>query len=404
MQRVVITGLGIVSSIGSTVAAVLESLQNGRSGIEQVPEWKELGFRNSIAGRPKDFDLPSVAKRNLRQMGRGSELAFYAATSALFDAGLERRHYEHERAGFVIGNIGNMRDIHRQCLIRETSVERLAPAAYPRAMGCSVSANLSVLLGTRGYNLTVTAACASGAAAIGMASRLIRTGEQDLCICGGVQEDSWEYFCQLDAVNVFSRCEQEPVKASRPFDIRRDGLVPSAGCGLLVLESEDNARRRGARIYAELAGYAFRSDGIDMTRPSGQGSVNCIEAALADAGVTPAEVDYVNAHATSTQVGDAMEAGILSRIFGKGVPVSSTKSMTGHEQAASGSNELIYTLLMMQHDFIAPTINLQEIDPLCSGIHIISQQPVDAHLYVAASNSFGFGGVNTCLVVRRFTH
>jgi 3-oxoacyl-[acyl-carrier-protein] synthase-1 len=267
----------------------------------------------------------------------------------------------------------------------------------------SVSANLSVLLGTKGYSLTVSAACATGAVAIGHAAQLIRAGLQDVCICGGVQEDSWEYFCQFDALQVVSMREDEPTKASRPFDEHRDGFVPSAGCGIVVLEELEAARRRGATIYAELIGYSFASDGYDMTSPSGEGSVRCMEQALRDAGVTADCVNYINAHATSTPIGDAMEAQAIAKVFGSGPYVSSTKSMTGHEQGTSGSNELIYTLLMMTHNFVAPTINLEKLDARCAEINLVANHAIAANIDIAASNSFGFGGVNTCILVKKYS-
>ena len=279
--------------------------------------------------------------------------------------------------------------------------QKLGGVAEQKVMGDSVSANLSVLLGNKGYSLTLSAACATGAAAIGFAAQLIETGLQDLCVCGGVQEDSWESTCSFDALQAFSLRENEPTRASRPFDKYRDGLVPSAGCGIVVLEDLEQARRRGARIHAELIGYAFTSDGYDMTVPSGEGSTRCMEHALQDAHITPAAVQYINAHGTSTPVGDAVEARGIAKVFGKGPPVSSTKSMTGHERGAAGSNELIYTLLMMEQNFIAPNINLEEIDPECGGIRIVANQPIEANIDIAASNSFGFGGVNTCVILKK---
>ena len=217
-----------------------------------------------------------------------------------------------------------------------------------------------------------------------------------------MHEDTWEYFCHFDALKAFSLREDEPTRASRPFDKHRDGLVPSAGAGVLLLEALEHARQRGARIYAELVGYAFSSDGDDMTLPSGEGSLRCMAAALRDAGLSPSQVDYINAHATSTLVGDAVEAQAIATVFGNRPYVSSTKSMTGHEQGAAGSSELIYTLLMMAHDFIAPSINLEELDPACEGINLVANRALERPIEVAASNSFGFGGVNTCVVLRRY--
>lgn len=402
MRRVAITGMGIVNCLGTGRREILEALQRGRSGIEFIPERKALGFRSALGGRIKDLPPPDVPKRNLRQMGPGSYLAVHATQQALEDAGLEANQLQSDRVGIIIGNIGNMQDIYRQCRMVHDRIQKLGGTAYQKVMGDSVSANLSVLLGTRGYSLTVSAACATGSAAIGFAAQLIRSGLQDLCIAGGVQEDSWEYFCQLDALQAFSTREDEPTRASRPFDKDRDGLVPSAGCGILVLEELEQARRRGARIYAELIGYAFTSDGSDMTVPSGEGSARCMELALKDAGITPDQVDYINAHATSTPIGDVVEAQAIAKVFGKGPYVSSTKSMTGHEQGASGSNEVIYTLLMMEHHFIAPNLNLEEIDPRCQGIKLVPNHPVEATIETAVSNAFGFGGVNTCIVLKRY--
>ncbi|MGH8068669.1 MAG: beta-ketoacyl-[acyl-carrier-protein] synthase family protein [Candidatus Entotheonellia bacterium] len=402
MRRIAITGMGILSSIGVNDREVLASLQQGHSGIELIPERKALGFRGALGGRIKGLGPPNVPKRNLRQMGPGSYLAVLAVQQALEDSGLAMSQIQNDRTGIIIGNIGNMQDIYRQCRMFHDRTQKLGGTAYQRVMGDSVSANLSVLLGIKGYSLTVSAACATGAAAIGHAAQLIRGGLQDRCICGGVQEDSWEYFCQFDALQVFSTRDDEPTKASRPFDKYRDGLVPSAGCGIVLLEELEAARRRGAKIYAELVGYAFTCDGDDMTAPSGDGSIRCMAQALRDAGVTPDQVDYVNAHATSTPKGDAVEAQAIAKVFGHSPYVSSTKSMTGHEQGASGSNEIVYTLLMMEHDFIAPNINLEELDAQCEGINVVANHAIAAKIDIAASNAFGFGGVNTCIILQKF--
>jgi 3-oxoacyl-[acyl-carrier-protein] synthase I len=400
MRRVVVTGLGIVSCLGNTVPDVASALRQGRSGIELLPERKALGFRSSLGGRIKAVELPDIPKKYLRQMGPGSHIAVYATSQALQDAGWEPPRIKDERTAVIIGNGGNFQDIYRQCHTFRDEGLKLGGTALQRVMNDSVSANLSVLLGTRGYSLTVACACATGAAAVGLAYQLIRQGLQDRAICGGVQEDTWEYFCQFDALKAFSVREDDPTRASRPFDRSRDGLVPSAGGGILLLEELEEARRRGARIYGELIGYAFTSDGSDMTIPSGEGSVRCMRLALLDAGIRPDEVDYINAHATSTLVGDVSEARAIAEVFGTHPYVSSTKSMTGHEQGACGSTEVIYTLLMMRDRFVAPTINLDELDPECAGINLVANRAVDAKIELAASNAFGFGGVNTCLVLR----
>ncbi len=401
MRRVAITGMGIISCIGNNTKEVLQSLREGRSGIEFIAERKSMGFRSALAGRIKNLPPPNIPKRNLRQMGPGSYLAVHATTQALENAGVELSQIQHDRVGIIIGNCGNAQDIYQYCRMFHDKTALLGGVVEQKTMADSVSANLSVLLKTKGYSLTVSAACATGGAAIGFAAQLIRTGLQDFCICGGVQEDTWESTCGFDGLQAFSLRENEPTKASRPFDKYRDGLVPSSGCGIVILEELEQARRRGARIYAEFIGYAFTSDGHDMTNPSGEGSVRCMEQALRDAGIAPHQVDYINAHATSTPVGDAVEAQGIAEVFGRGPFVSSTKSMTGHERGAAGSTEAIYTLLMLEHNFIAPTINLEEPDPQCDGISIVANQPTDAKIDIAASNSFGFGGVNTCLILKQ---
>lgn len=402
MRRVAIVGMGIVSSIGNTTAEVVTSLRQGRSGIEFIPERKGLGFRSALGGRIKNLPALDAPKRNLRQMGPGSQLAVHAAQQAIADAGIEPPVFQSGRVGVVVGNIGNAQDIYRQCRMFHDKTMKLGGTAMQKAMTDSASANLSVLLGTRGYALTMSAACATGAVTIGFSSQLIRWGLQDLCICGGTQEDGWESVCHFDALQAFSTREDDPTKASRPFDKYRDGLVPSVGAGIVILEELEHAQRRGARIYAEVMGYATNSDGYDMTVPSGEGTVRCMELALEDAGMAPGQVDYLNAHATSTPVGDAVEARAIAQVFGDGTYVSSTKSMTGHELGAAGSNELIYCLLMMQHNFIAPNINIEEIDPQCLGINLVANRSREAPIEVAASNSSGFGGVNTCIILQRY--
>jgi 3-oxoacyl-[acyl-carrier-protein] synthase I len=401
VRRVVVTGLGVVSCLGNSVPEVRDALWQGRSGIELIPERKAMGFRSALGGRMRPVELPGLPKKTLRQMGPASIFGMYAAQQALADAGLEAEQIKSDRMAVIVGNAGNFRDTYLQCHAFRDEGLKLGGAALQRVMADSTSANLSVYLGTRGYSLTVSAACATGAAAVGLAFQLIRGGLQDRAITGGVHEDTWEYFCQFDALKAFSVREADPTRASRPFDRHRDGLVPSAGSGLLVLEELEHAQRRGARIYAELLGYAFTSDGSDMTIPSGEGSARCMRLSLEDAGVRADEVDYVNAHATSTPVGDVSEARAIAEVFGKRPYVSSTKSMTGHEQGACGSSEVIYTLLMMRDQFVAPNINLDEIDPKCEGINIVANRAIEARIDVAASNAFGFGGVNTCLVLRK---
>jgi 3-oxoacyl-[acyl-carrier-protein] synthase-1 len=401
MRRVVITGMGLISSLGHSTAEVRQALREGRSGVVLLPERRELGFHSCLAGTVKGFEAPKLAKKHLRHMGEGGRMAMAASQQAIGDADLTEEQVRDDRTGVVIGNSGNMHDVYQNCHAVVSLKQKLSGMALPKTMASSVSANLSVVLGTRGHCMTVSNACASGATAIGQAALLIRFGLQDRAIAGGVQEGSWELDCNFDALRVFSRREEAPAEASRPFDKHRDGLVPSCGAGMVVLEDYEQARRRGARIYAELIGYGTNADGFDMTTASGTGGVKCMELALADAGIAPDRVDYVNAHATSTPVGDALEARSIAKVFGKRPFVSSTKSMTGHEIAAAGSNEIVYTLLMMTDRFVAPSINIEELDEACSGINVVANEAIDRPIGIALSNSFGFGGVNATLIVGR---
>lgn len=400
MRRVVITGIGIVSSIGNSPDEVLRSLKEGRSGVEFLPERKEMGFYSSLSGTLKNFSPPDLSKKYLRNMGHGSLLAVHAATQAIADAGLSDDQVRSERTGVVIGNTGNFQTIFEQCSTFRTRASRLRATAVARAMASSVSANLSVLLGSRGHTLTVSTACASGATALGHGCSLIRSGLQDTVICGGSQELSWETACQFDSLRAFSKREEEPTKASRPFDKDREGFVPSGGSGIVVLEEYERACARGAKMYAEIAGFATNSDGYAMTTPSGEGSARCMELALRDARLNAEQIDYVNAHAASTKVGDAVEAKAIAKVLGGKVFVSATKSMTGHELGAAGSNEVIYTVLMMGHRFIAANINVEEIDEECRGINLVCNEAIEAPVRVAMSNAFAFGGVNASVVLR----
>lgn len=401
MQRVAITGIGIVSSIGNNKNEVLDSLRQGRSGVELVPERRELGFTSCLAGTIKNFVPPVMPKENQRQMGRGGFLAVQAAREAIEDAGLDSGLIAHERTGTIVANSGNMQDIYQLIYRKVVERKKLTAMALARTMASTISANLSVLFGMRGQCMTLANACASGATAIGQGAQAIRLGIQDRMLVGGAQEGSWEYDILFDALRVFSRREDDPTGASRPFDKSRDGLVPSAGAGFVILENYDQAVARRARIYAELIGYATNSDGAKMTTPSGEGSIRCMQLVLADARVNADEIDYINAHATSTPVGDAAEAEGIYEIFGSKPLVSSTKSMTGHEIGAAGATEIIYSLLMMAEGFVAPSINLYEPDEACHGLHLVANEAVDASLNLIMSNSFGFGGVNTALILKK---
>ena len=402
MRRVAITGYGITSCLGKTRDDVAEALRAGRSGIGYRPDRKEQGFRSALAGTaPEVDDLGGlgVARRTERQMGPATRLAVHASHHALAHSGLSTEEVAGDRTAMIIGHGGVARDVHQQIKAFHQEHKTLPGSALQRVMNDTISANLSILHGTRGVSFTVSAACATGAVAVGQAYQLIQRGIQDRALCGGFMEDSWEYACQFDALKALSVREDDPTRASRPFDADRDGLVPSAGGSICVLEDYDRAVERGATIYAEILGYSFASDAVDMTQPSGEGGRRAIQQALAEADVAPDEVEYVNAHATSTAVGDVVEARILGEIFGQAPWVSSTKSMTGHEGAAAGSTELVSTLLMLEHGFCAPSINIERLDPGCEGIRI-ARETVEQPLRTVASTSFGFGGVNTCLVLR----
>ncbi len=401
MHRVAITGLGIVSSLGNSVDEVRASLQAGRSGVELVPERASLGFRSRLAGTIKNFVAETFDREHERHLGDGGRLAMSAVMQAVRDADLSAELLQSDRCGAIVGNCGNMRDIYQFNHIRRELKKKLPALALARSMNSTVSANINVILGLRGQCYTVCAACASGAMAIGLAAQSIRAGMQDRMIAGAIQEGSTEFDLLFEALRVFSQREDIPMQASRPFDRRRDGLVPSAGAGFVVLENYEQAVARGIPIHGEIIGFASNSDGFSMTTPSGEGSLRCMRMALADAGLTPDAVDYINAHATSTQVGDTVEANGIRDVFGSRPFVSSTKSMTGHETAASGATELIYTLLMMRHRFIAPSINIEELDPECAGINLVMNEAVETPIRVAMSNSFGFGGVNNALIVSR---
>ncbi|CAK9094280.1 3-oxoacyl-[acyl-carrier-protein] synthase 1 (3-oxoacyl-[acyl-carrier-protein] synthase I) (Beta-ketoacyl-ACP synthase I) (KAS I), partial [Durusdinium trenchii] len=328
---------------------VLDGLRNGRSGVELVEEYKELGFRSALAGTLKDFEAPDLDRVYKRQMGRNGLIAMSAALEAIADARLEDSLIRTPRCGVIIGNSGPYEETYQLVHQKHILKKKLTSFALPRAMASTVSANMSVALGTQGHCMTVSTAGSGAATALTLAAQTIRVGLQDQIISGGVHLD-------------------HPTAASRPFHRDRDGLVPATAAGILVLENYDVAVNRGAPIYGEIIGYASNSDGAEMTTPSGEGSVRCMKLALEDAGVSPDEVDYINAHATGTQLGDTVEAQGIASVFGDRPYVSATKSMTGHEVAAAGATELIYTLLMMKHEFIAPTINLDAIDDACACI------------------------------------
>ncbi len=402
MERVVITGLGLVSCLGHSTEEVAASLRAGRSGIVRDPERVEVGFRSPLTGAIQDFDARRyLSRKERRSMGEPAMYAAVAALRSIEDAQLDRDSLRRPDAGVILGNdstagsVVSMVDRTRA----DRSTRNLGSSAIVEVMNSTATMNLSVLLGTRGANWTVAAACSSGAHSIGQGYSLIATGQQDVMVVGGTQEINWPTMAAFDALSAFSTHEGEPGDAVRPFSRDRDGLVPSGGSAVLILESLSHAQARGARIRAEILSYAFSSDGHHVTAPSGEGAVRCIRKALELSRTLPEEVEYINAHAAGTAVGDATEAKAMLDVFGANTPpVSSTKSLTGHECWMAGASEVAYSLLMADGGFVAPNRNFTAPDDGAEGVDII-RKTRDLRARRILSNSFGFGGTNACLVL-----
>lgn len=403
-NRVVITGMGIYSCIGTSLEEVKKSLYDGKSGIVLDQDRKEFGYRSGLTGRVPKPDLKSLLSRRQRiSMGEESEYAYLATIDALKQAGIEQEFLDANEVGILYGN-----DSVSQAVIEATDIVRekkdtqlMGSGAIFKSMNSTVTMNLSTIFKLRGINLTISAACASGSHSLGLAYLLIKNGIQDAVVCGGAQETNKFSMASFDGLGVFSEREDNPTKASRPFDSGRDGLIPSGGAATLIVESLESAQRRGANIIAEIVGYGFSSNGGHISTPNVDGPALAMERSLTQDGLTAGDIDYINAHATSTHLGDANEAKAIYEIFGNGVPVSSTKSTTGHECWMAGASEIIYSVLMMQNNFIAPNINLDNPDEDAKKINLISEtknQKIDVFL----SNSFGFGGTNSSLIVKKF--
>ena len=406
MRRVVITGLGIVSSIGNDAEAVAASLKAGRSGISFAPDYAEHGFRCQVHGKP-DIDVTAlIDKRQLRFMGDGAAYAYLAMSQAIADAGLEESDVSNERSGLIAGSGGpstsNLFEAHRT-VIEKGSPKRMGPFMVTRCMSSTVSACLATPFKIRGINYSITSACSTSAHCIGAGVEQIQWGKQDIVFAGGGEELDWTLSCLFDAMGAMStKYNNQPEKASRAFDADRDGFVIAGGGGMVVLEELEHAKARGAKIYAEVTGYGATSDGHDMVAPSGSGGERAMRLALS---TLPKErrVGYINAHGTSTPVGDVSEVQAVRRVFGEGEapPISSTKSMTGHSQGATGAQEVIYCLLMLRDDFIAPSINVETLDPDLRPGEIATARVDDAGLDTVMTNSFGFGGTNASLLLSR---
>jgi 3-oxoacyl-[acyl-carrier-protein] synthase-1 len=403
MRRVAVTGLGIVSSIGNNKADVLDALREGRSGIEFCEEYAERGLRSHVHGAVK-IDIESHIDRKVRRfMGDGAAYNYIAMQQAIKDAGLTEREISHERTGLIMGSGGpstsNM--LWSWDTAREKGPKRIGPYMVPRTMSSTNSAALATPFGIKGVNYSISSACSTSAHCIGNATELIQWGKQDVMFAGGGEELHWTMTVLFDAMPALSSGYNDtPERASRPYDANRDGFVIAGGGGVVVLEELEHAKARGAKIYAEIIGYGATSDGIDMVQPSGDGAVRCMKQAL-DGRNLP--VAYINVHGTSTPVGDIKELESIRAVFGDHIPaISSTKSLTGHSLGATGVHETIYSLLMMENNFIAASANIDDLDPGAEGFPIVRERQDDVSLDCVVSNSFGFGGTNATLVFQRY--
>ncbi len=403
-RRVVITGMGIYSTIGKSLDEVKNSLFEGKSGIIYSPERKEFGYRSALTGWVENPDLKDLLARRQRvTMGQESEFAYMATIEAMRNAGIDQNFFNNNEVGILYGN-----DSVSEAIIFATDKIRekkdttlIGSGAIFKTMNSTVTMNLSTIFQLRGINITISSACASGSHAVGLGFIMIQNGLQDMILCGGAQEINKYAMGSFDGLGVFSMRENDPTKASRPFDVNRDGLVPSGGAATLVLESYDSAIKRGATILAEVVGYGFSSNGGHISTPNVEGPAIAMQRALENAQMKPCEVEYINAHATSTPIGDANEAKAIYQVFGSKIPVSSTKSMTGHECWMSGASEIIYSILMMKNGFIAPNINIEKLDEDAQKLNIITQTK-NIKINNFLSNSFGFGGTNSAIIVKEF--
>ena len=404
MKRVVITGMGIYSCIGSNLDEVKDSLYKGKSGIVYDESRKAFGYRSALTGMVKDPDLKGMLSRRQRvSMGQESEFAYIATMEAFKNAGIDEDFLNNNEIGILYGNDSTAKavidSIDKVRMKKDTTL--VGSGAIFQAMTCTVTMNLATIFKLKGVNLTVSAACASGSHAVGLGYHLIKSGLQDMIICGGAQEINHYVMASFDGLGVFSVREDQPAAACRPFDRDRDGLVPSGGAATVILESYESAVKRGAPILAEVIGYGFSSNGDHISTPTAEGPERAMRRALEDARLNSSAIDYVNAHATSTPVGDANEAKAIAAVFGDHTPyVSSTKSMTGHECWMAGASEIVYSMLMMQHGFVAPNINLENPDEASEKLNI-AKKTVDTKIDVFLSNSFGFGGTNSAIIVKK---
>ena len=403
MKRVVITGLGIISSIGNNKEEVLASLKEGKSGIEFVPEFAEVGMRSQVAGTVKLNPAELIDRKIYRFMGDAAAYAYLSMKEAIADSGLIEEQVSNDRTGLVIG--AGTGSAHSQLVACDAvrgprGVKAVGPYAVTKTMASSVSACLATPYKIRGVNYSISSACATSAHCIGHAMELIQLGKQDVVFAGGAEELSWECATEFDAMGAVStKYNDTPTKASRAYDANRDGFVIAGGGAVVVVEELEHALARGAKIYAEIVGYGATSDGYEMVAPSGEGAERCMKQAMA---TVNGEIEYINVHGTSTPVGDVKELGAIKNVFGEKTPaISSTKSMTGHSLGAAGAHEAIYSLLMLDNGFIAPSINIETLDEQAQGLNIVTERQ-DKALTTVMSNSFGFGGTNACLVFQKY--
>ncbi|MCG7601874.1 beta-ketoacyl-ACP synthase I [Halomonas sp. McH1-25] len=401
MRRVVVTGLGIVSCLGNDQRQVLDALKSGRSGIRFKEEYAERGFRSQVAGTV-EIDLDALVDRKQRRfMGDAAAYAYVSMAQAIEDAGLTPEQVSNDRTGLIAGSGGasSANQVEAADVLREKGLRRVGPYRVTRTMGSTVSACLATPFQIKGINYSISSACATSAHCIGNAVEQIQLGKQDIVFAGGGEEEHWTLSCLFDAMGALSTGYNDtPEKASRPYDKARDGFVIAGGGGMLVLEELEHAKARGAKIYGEVVGYSATSDGYDMVAPSGEGAVRCMRQAMHG---LEGGIDYINTHGTSTPVGDLAELKAIREVFGNATPpMSSTKSLTGHSLGATGVQEAIYSLLMMEHDFIAASANVEQLDEQAEGFDIVTARR-DVPVKRVLSNSFGFGGTNACLVMEK---
>ena len=402
MRRVVITGIGAVSCIGNTRDEIVASLRAGRSGIVANESFREMGLRSNVSGSV-DIDIAEHIDRKIRRfMGDAAAYGYIAMRDAIADAGLTDAEVSNERTGLIASSGGASSEniIGSSDALRNRGVRKIGPYMVPRSMSSSVSACLATPYKIKGVNYSITSACATSAHCIGAAAEQIQLDKQDLIFAGGAEEEHWNLSSMFDAMGALStQYNDTPEKASRPYDVNRDGFVSAAGSGMVVVEEYERAKARGAKIYAEIVGYGANSDGFDMVAPSGEGAERCMKIAKA---TVDGPIDYINTHGTSTPVGDVKELEAIRNVFGDDIPrFGSSKSMCGHSLGATGAQEAIHCLLMLEHDFIAPSINVDEPDPAVVGMPLVTETIENAGIRTAMTNSFGFGGTNATLVLQK---